>query len=598
MKSVLASHGSYIGAAVGVHTNFMTNIRMPRLGGFAFELAGSFVCAVLWLGCSTPAEQFADADKEVLGILKERQEQVLGEQNLADIKTPYSDRKLADIAPSEIILNRFADGTNTITLPKALEMAVKNSRDYQMQRETLYLSALTLTGERHKFALRFSKANVDLERSRSTGNVNNTTSDATFDFKKVLKAGGELTATLANDLTMYFDGSGPQVPGLTLTLAQPLLKGAGQKMAQELLTQSERNLVYSIRKFSRYQQTFLVDRTSDYLSLLFQKNKVRVQWELYQNRIRFREEQELRLQGELISQFELDQALRNEYSSKVSYINSIESYRAELDDFKKHLNLPLGEEVILDDSELGNLETFGLRPVPLTDAHGFQLALTNRLDIINAVDEFEDKKRKVDVAENDLLPSLELVADYSIKDQFYNRNSFDFGDYSAKARLSLDLPFDKLSERNAFRRSRIHFEQQLRSLMKTLDDLRDELRTNVRTLDQNQQSYVINVKALLVAKRELEKARLDMLAGGNVSPRDILEAQTAVASAQNSVTQSFVNFHTQRLKLLNNSGILNTAPANWWRQPQTVPGVAPVAPAPPGAEKEIPVVPPIQVLGN
>jgi len=571
---------------------------MPRLGGFAFELAGSFVCAVLWLGCSTPAEQFADADKEVLGILKERQEQVLGEQNLADIKTPYSDRKLADIAPSEIILNRFADGTNTITLPKALEMAVKNSRDYQMQRETLYLSALTLTGERHKFALRFSKANVDLERSRSTGNVNNTTSDATFDFKKVLKAGGELTATLANDLTMYFDGSGPQVPGLTLTLAQPLLKGAGQKMAQELLTQSERNLVYSIRKFSRYQQTFLVDRTSDYLSLLFQKNKVRVQWELYQNRIRFREEQELRLQGELISQFELDQALRNEYSSKVSYINSIESYRAELDDFKKHLNLPLGEEVILDDSELGNLETFGLRPVPLTDAHGFQLALTNRLDIINAVDEFEDKKRKVDVAENDLLPSLELVADYSIKDQFYNRNSFDFGDYSAKARLSLDLPFDKLSERNAFRRSRIHFEQQLRSLMKTLDDLRDELRTNVRTLDQNQQSYVINVKALLVAKRELEKARLDMLAGGNVSPRDILEAQTAVASAQNSVTQSFVNFHTQRLKLLNNSGILNTAPANWWRQPQTVPGVAPVAPAPPGAEKEIPVVPPIQVLGN
>jgi outer membrane protein TolC len=236
--------------------------------------------------------------------------------------------------------------------------------------------------------------------------------------------------------------------------------------------------------------------------------------------------------------------------------------------------------------------------VPLTDAYGFQLALTNRLDIINEVDKFEDKKRKVDVAENDLLPSLKLVADYSIKDQFYNRNSFDFGDYSAKAGLSLDLPLDKLTERNNFRRSRITFEQQLRSLMKTLDDLRDELRTNVRMLDQNQQSYVINVKALLVAKRELEKARLDMLAGGNVSPRDILEAQTAVASAQNSVTQSFVNFHTQRLKLLNNSGILDTAPANWWRQPQTVPGVAPVAPAPPGAEKDIPVVPPIQVLGN
>ena len=580
----------------------MTNIKTYGWGNFSFGIAGSLVCAFLWQGCSTPAEQFADADKEVFGILDKRQEQMFGEEKAFGIKTPYSDRKLEDIPPSEIILNRFTDGTNLITLPKALEMAVKNSRDYQLQRETLYLSALTLTGERHKFARKFSGADVDLERSRSDaiggGKVTDTESDATFTLSKALKAGGTLTASLANDLTMYFDGSGPQVPGLTLSLAPPLLRGSGQKMAQEILTQSERDLVYSIRTFSRYQQTFLVNRTSEYLELLFQKNKVRVQWELYQNRIRFREEQELRLKGELISQFELDQALRSEYSSKVSYINSIESYRGSLDDFKKQLNIPLGEEVILDDSELANLETFGLRPVPLTDAYGFQLALTNRLDVINEIDKFEDKKRKVDVAENDLLPSLKLVADYSLKDQFYNRNSFDFSDYSAKTGLVLDLPLDKLAERNAFRKSRITFEQQLRSLMKTLDDLRDELRTNVRTLGQNQQTYVINVKALEVAKRELEKARLDLLAGGNVTPRDIIEAQTAVAQAQNDVTQSFINFHTQRLKLLNNTGILDTGPDNWWRQPQVVPGAAPVVPVPPGAEQDIPVLPPIQILGN
>ncbi len=576
----------------------MTNSKSFSWGNLSKEIAGMVVCVVLWLGCSTPAEHFADADKEALGIIEKRQKQLFGEENEFGIKTPYSDRKLEDIPPSEIILNRFADGTNIITLPKALEMAVKKSRDYQLQRETLYLSALSLTGERHKFALKFSNSDVDLERSRTTGNVNDTKSDAAFTLSKALKAGGTISAALVNDLTLYFDGSGPQVPGLTLALTQPLLRGSGQKMAQELLTQAERNLVYSIRTFSRYQQTFLVDRFTEYVNLLEQKNRVRVQWELYQNRIRFRQEQELRLQGELISQFELDQALRQEYSAKVSYINSIESYKGSLDDFKKQLNLPLGEEVILDDSALTNLQTFGLRSVPLTDAHGFRLALTNRLDIINEVDKFEDKKRKVDVAENDLLPSLKLVADYSIKDQYYNRNSFDFGDYSAKAGLSLDLPLDKLAERNAFRRSRINFEQQLRSLMKTLDDLRDQLRTNVRILDQNQQNYVINVKALAVSRRELEKAKLDMLAGANVSPRDILEAQTAVASAQNAVTQTFINFHTQRLKLLNNAGILNTDPNDWWRQPQAVPGAVPVAPVPPGAEQDVPVLPPGQVLGN
>ncbi|MDC0218413.1 TolC family protein [Verrucomicrobia bacterium] len=550
------------------------------------------------VGCKNAAEHHAAADEEVYDILKLRHQQLFGAEQAFAVETPYSKRAPGDIPSVEIILNRFSDGTNLLTLPKALEMAVNHSRDYQLQRETLYLSALSLTGERHKFALKPTKANLDLSRNRSSSNVNTTESDATLTLSKALKTGGTLTATLANDLTLFFNGGGPKIPDLTLALTQPLLKDAGAKFAEELLTQSERDLVYAIRTFSRYQKTFLVDRISEYLALLQKKDEVRVQYELYQNRILFRKEQELRLQGELISQFELDQALRQEYSSKVSYINAIESYQALLDDFKKQLNLPLGESVVLDDAELGNFKQFGLQPVPLNDKHGFQLALTNQLDILNNIDKFEDKKRKVEVSANDLLPSLAVVADYSLKDQFYNRNSFDFGDYSGKIGLSLDLPLDKHTERNAYRKSRITFEQQLRSLMKTLDDLRDEIRTNVRTLDQNQQSYVINQKALAVSRRELEKAKLDMLAGGNVSPRDILEAQTAVAKAQNDVTKSFINFHTQRLKLLNNTGILNTGLNQFWVQPQPVPGVATGVPLPPGAEQDVPVLPPTQILGN
>ncbi len=550
------------------------------------------------VGCKNAAQQHEAADQEVYDILKLRHQQLFGAEKEFAVETPYSERQPGDIPSVEIILNRFSDGTNVLTLPKALEMAVAHSRDYQLQRETLYLSALSLTGERHKFALKPTKANLDLSRNRSSSNVNTTESDATFTLSKALKTGGTLTATLANDLTLYFNGGGPKIPDITLALTQPLLKDAGAKFAEELLTQAERDLVYAIRTFSRYQKTFLVDRIAEYLQLLQKKDEVRVQYQLYLNRVQFRKEQELRLQGELISQFELDQALRQEYSSKVSYINATESYLALLDDFKKQLNLPLGESVVLDDAELGNLEQFGLRPVPLNDKHGFQLALTNRLDVLNHIDKFEDKKRKVEVTANDLLPSLAVVADYSLKDQFYNRNSFDFGDYSGKIGLTLDLPIDKHTERNAYRKSRITFEQQLRSLMKTLDDLRDEIRTNVRTLSQHKQTYIINQKALVVAMREEEKARLDMLAGERVRALDILDAQTAVAKARNDVTKSLINFHTQRLKLLNNTGILNTGLTQFWVQPQPIPGVAPAVPLPPGAEEDVPVLPPAQILGN
>ncbi len=552
---------------------------------------------VLCLGCSSPDEYYNDADKEVYSILNTRQEQVLGEKDKFDINTPFSNRLPEAIPPSEIIKERFSEGTNTLTLASALEMAVKNSRDYQLQRETLYLSALSLTGERHKFALRFTGANIDLERDRSTGGVNSTSSDASFTLSKALDGGGKVTARLADNLKIYFDGSGPKVPGLTFTLTQPLLKGSGKDMALESLTQSERNLVYSIRSFSRYQEKFLVDRTSDYLNLLLLQMQLRVEYQLLQNRIRFREEQELRLQGELISQFELDQALRTEYDTKNNYISRAESYRSSLDAFKRQLNLPLGRELVLDNSELPQLEEIGVSQVPLSDEYGFQLALTNRLDILNEVDKFQDKKRKVKVAKNDLLPSLGLVADYSLKDQYYNQNSFDFGDYSAKAGLSLDLALDKLSERNAYRKSRIDFERQLRSLMETMDGLLDELRKNVRSLERNRQSYIINKKKLEASQRELEKARLDLLVGDRVRPRDILEAQSGVARARNTYYSSLINFHIQRLRLLNNAGILDTAPQNWWREAQQIPGVQPLEPGD-GANEDLPVVPPDEILGT
>ena len=551
----------------------------------------------LWLGCSSPDEYYNDADKEVYTILNNRQNQVLGEKDEFDINTPFSNRLPEAIPPSEIIKERFSEGTNTLTLASALEMAVKNSRDYQLQRETLYLSALSLTGERHKFALRFTGANVDLELDRTTGGVNSTSSDASFTLSKALDGGGKVTARLADNLKIYFDGSGPKVPGLTFTLTQPLLKGSGKDMALESLTQSERNLVYSIRSFSRYQEKFLVDRTSDYLNLLLTQMQLRVEYQLLQNRMRFREEQELRLQGELISQFELDQALRQEYETKNNYISRVESYLSSLDAFKKQLNLPLGKELVLDNSELPELEEIGVSQVPLSDEYGFQLALTNRLDILNEVDKFQDKKRKVKVAKNDLLPSLGLVADYSLKDQYYNQNSFDFGDYSAKAGLSLDLALDKLSERNAYRKSRIDFERQLRSLMETMDGLLDELRKNVRSLERNRQSYIINKKKLEASQRELEKARLDLLVGDRVRPRDILEAQSGVARARNTYYSSLINFHIQRLKLLNNAGVLNTAPQNWWRETQQIPGIQPLESGD-EADEDLPVVPPDEILGT
>ena len=96
----------------------------------------------------------------------------------------------------------------------------------------------------------------------------------------------------------------------------------------------------------------------------------------------------------------------------------------------------------------------------------------------NVIDRFEDSKRKVKVARKDLLPSLSIVADAALKDQFYS--SFQTNEYSANAGLKLNLPFDQLTERTAYRSSLIAFERQLRTLASELDKLLVGLRTDIR----------------------------------------------------------------------------------------------------------------------
>ena len=569
----------------------------------------AFVALVLVVGCEASRYGKA-ADEEVYGILDRRRQAVLGKTNQFRIDTEVSKRSLEDVNGSEIVRDRYSANsgrfwdTNSagvqqkLTLEKALELAEKANRTYQNNREQLYLAALSLTGTRHQFALKFVQSDVDLGLKRlSTGGLRGN-SDAGFGLEKKLKTGGKISANLANDLVLYFDGK-PKVPSMTLSLAQPLLRGAGADIAAEILTQAERDVVYEVREFNHFQKDFAVEIVNDYFSLLQQGESLRLSYNNYTNRIFFRKEVEARVRAGLQSEFEAKQALESEYSQKLGYISSTNSYQNSLDDFKQKLSLPLGERLALDFSELNKLKqlaaTRGLPTLPLTDRMGYRLAITNRLDILNEVDKFEDSKRKVKVARNDLLPSLSIVADAALRDQFYS--SFQPEDFSANAGLKLDLPLDQLSERNAYRQTLINFERRVRTLAIQLDNLRDGVRADVRNLAKQRESYFTQIEALKNAEESLLATRQRLRLGfPGVRTRDIITAQDALERAQQSVLSAIVDYQKTRLKLLKDVGILDTSVKEFWLKDQSVPGVQ-VAPQDPGGDS-LQLISPKEILKN
>ena len=544
-----------------------------------------------WLGCQTEGHR-ADADAEVLAILNERSRQILGEEAGTNLVSTTVGERPDTVSPARIIQERFADGGRTLTLPAALEMAERHNRSYQLQRETLYLQALSLTGTRHKFVWNPSST-VDLGIARQTDGGLRGDSDADVSVQKLFQTGASVTATLANDLVLYFDGK-PKVPDLTLKLTQPLLRGAGAEIAAEVLTQAERDVVYAVRDYSHYQKTFAIETVGEYFRVLQDKDAVRNSYNNYLNLQKARDRAEAMAEAERLARYQVDQARQSELSARVKYLKAVESYRQSLDGFKQRLSLPLGEALRLEDSALTDLVAQGLTPLELNERRGYLVAVTNRLDVLNEVDRFEDAQRKVRVAASDLKPGLDVVVDASLTKQFYS--SFSPEEFASTSGLKLKLPLNQLTERNAYRTSLINFEKQMRKLATELDSLRENIREGIRALDQERENYFIQKAALELARQQVEVMPL-LLQNGNADIRDQLEAQADLVEAQNDVTSAIVDYHVARWNLLKNLGVLRVESEQFWLKNQSVSGFSSASNT--GNEEILPkVITPEQVFGG
>lgn len=544
-----------------------------------------------WLGCQTEGHR-ADADAEVLAILNERSRQILGEEAGTNLVSTTVGERPDTVSPARIIQERFADGVRTLTLPAALEMAERHNRSYQLQRETLYLQALSLTGTRHKFVWNPSST-VDLGIARQTDGGLRGDSDADVSVQKLFQTGASVTATLANDLVLYFDGK-PKVPDLTLKLTQPLLRGAGAEIAAEVLTQAERDVVYAVRDYSHYQKTFAIETVGEYFRVLQDKDAVRNSYNNYLNLQKARDRAEAMAEAERLARYQVDQARQSELSARVKYLKAVESYRQALDSFKQRLSLPLGEALRLEDRALTELVAQGLTPLELDERQGYLMAVTNRLDVLNEVDRFEDAQRKVRVAASDLKPGLDLVVDASLKKQFYS--SFSPEEFASTSGLKLKLPLNQLTERNAYRTSLINFEKQMRKLAAELDSLRENIREGIRALEQERENYFIQKAALDLARQQVEVMPL-LLQNDDADIRDQLEAQADLVEAQNDVTSAVVDYHVARWNLLKNLGALSVEGEQFWLKNQSVSGSS--TPVNPETAEVLPeVITPEQVFGG
>ena len=501
------------------------------------------------MGCSA-SRMMSSADREVYEILSEKREEVT------------ADRISWEIEPGEE--EKIPSGPLFLSLKDALIVAAKNNYDYQKTKEDVYLEALSLTSERYEFRLRYgfggeSSWEKNSDGERVGGNLN-------FNLVKWLAQGAEINFEIRQDYEDYLTGDEEREfrAVVSLDLFQPLFRGAGREIAQEDLLQAEREMIYEIRSFLRYQRSFSVDVAEDYFALLESKNNLKN----YRNNYVYLKEtrQRIKMLSEAgrIPSFQVDQAEQDELKAYQRSIEASNSYQGLLDGFKIFLGFSPEIDISLDEKILENFLNYGIERIEVDPQQSMKLALERRLDLMTVRDEMEDSKRKVNVALNELRTRLDLCVNVYSSSTEKPDPTFDLQAPSYKVGLDLEFPLDNISERNSYRGALITLERKRRDLVLKEDEVKLEILNSYRDLQESYETYVIQKKSLGLGERRVESTDL-LLQAGRATTRDLLEAQESYLDAKNSLASSIVSYWISYLDFLKDSESLELDEKGIWK---------------------------------
>ena len=502
---------------------------------------------LIFSGCSQKYLE-KSADKQVAEIIAEKK---------AAMQNAILPEHLAHISDST------SSETIFLELKDAIILASKNNRTYKSNREGVYLNILDLTYQRYLFGNRYGLGgNVYWSKNGDE----NLSGGLNFSLIRWLSTGAQITFDIAKDFVRYLTGDANTDIGtiVTMNILQPLLKGAGREIAQENLVQAERDAVYNIRSFLRYQKNFSIDVTERFLQILLTENRTENYHNNYNSLKVTRERIEMLAEAGRLPPFQVDQARQNEYAAYQRWINAQNSYVSALDNFKIFLGIPMESVVSPDSALLERLVDAGITEPDMDVNEFIGNAVKKRLDLLTDYDRVEDSKRKITSALNNLKPKVDLTARVTASTDEEDHPTVDFKNFSYRAGVEFDLPLSRLPERNSYKRALINLNSAQRNFENRRDTVILDVFQQYRNLEEYYQSYVIQKNSLMLAERRIESTNL-LLQAGRATTRDLLDAEESYLSAKNDLASAVVNYIVSYLKFLYSSEYLEVDDEGMWK---------------------------------
>lgn len=516
----------------------------------------SLACLCTLAGC-TQHNYKKEADEKVYNIIDQKWRQDFG------TKANY---KISDTAPApnDIQIEKAVPASGVLTLSQAVALATAHNREYQTQKEELYIKALDLGLARYEFERQFFGGvggGYAADRNDEVLGI-----EANYGFNQLLADGVRISRKLAIAWVDVLSGNmrSGLASILSATVIKPLLRGSDRRVVMEELTQAERDTLYEVRSFNRFRKTFVVSVINQYYGVLQRLDATNNAWENYNTLEQVCERVEKLANAGRIPQLELDRLRQDKLRALDTRIQAEKDYKQALDEFKFTLSLPTTAEFQLDDGELEAIRAAEMTVPDFAEAEVIETALLRRLDLTNNADAVIDAQRKVFVAADGLRAELNLVGTANtISARRADRNTLKPFRQEYGLGFELDLPLDRVPEQHVYRKALITLNRQQRDYDHAADMVRLQVRQVYRDLAEAAERYSVQLEALKLAEKRFKKTYL-LLQYSRASSRRVLSAQNDLFDARNAATQTLIDYTIATLNFYRDTGVLQVRPDGMW----------------------------------
>ncbi len=223
------------------------------------------------------------------------------------------------------------------------------------------------------------------------------------------------------------------------------------------------------------------------------------------------------------------------------------------------------------------LESVILDPVKLDPHRALDIALANRLDVMNNRAALVDSWRLIAFNANSLQSNVTVGFNADMTTTGENPVKFRSQTGSMRASLQVDPPFTRLLERNNYRQALVDYSQDRRQFIQFVDGIHQSMRNLIRNLEQLQTNLEIQRRAVAISIRRVDLTRENLSQPkppaapgekpqqfGDTAAMDLLNALSDLRNTQNNFMSVWLNHYATRMILDRDLGTMQLDENGRW----------------------------------